>query len=143
MQEANEKPLTPLSVGQMGGDVLGSGRSMTLLDNTSHEDSFVTHDPYLFSFSVRSASCILIEIDTLKVVRDQMNGDFLGHNVPEIGNIEVESSLKTLVIMVVDSKRVHGSLAESPVSMVVRRHVKSTLCLFVVGTVMGKKSGDH
>ena len=72
-----------------------------------------------------------------------MDANFIGHNVFEIGKIEVESFSNIMRITAVASIRVHRSLAEMPVFLVPRSHFGSTLCLFVVGTVTEKKSGDR
>ena len=51
MMVANIISLTPLTVGQSGGDFLGFGRLSTQGDNISHEDSFLIPELYLFSWS--------------------------------------------------------------------------------------------
>ena len=71
-----------------------------------------------------------------------MNANFIGHNVFEIGKIEVESFYRITRIKAVAIIRVHRLLAELPVIVVPRDHFDSTLCLFVVGTIVEKRSGN-
>ncbi len=63
----------------------------------------------------------------------------IGHNVVEIGEIEIESLFNSMRTRAVALIRGHRLRAESSVYCVTRSHIGCSLCLFVVETVVRER----
>ena len=108
MVVGNEVVTSPVSKGQSTGDLLGVASATIQADDTSHEDFPCIIELYLLSRSV--------QIPRLTVAGDVMDGNSIGHNVAEVGKVEVASLFNTTLTSVKASPRVHCLVAEPPVS---------------------------
>lgn len=115
----------PMFVGHSPGDVLGELGVAIQTDDASHEDFSIIPELNLLSRIVRSSQVV-----RLKAAGDGMDGDFKGHDVVEIGEVEVASFCDTTRIGAIAFIRTPRLLAE-PVSGVERRHFGGHLCSFV------------
>ena len=123
--------LMPMFVGQSAGDVLRMLGVAVQTDDASHEDFPPKPELNLLSRIVRSSQVVRLE-----VAEDEVDGDFDGHNVVEIGEVEVASFCDTRRIGAMALIRAPRLLAKLVLG-VVRSHFGGDLCSFVE-----KRMGD-
>lgn len=116
---------TPMIVGQSPGDVLGELGVAIQPDDASHEDFVRVPELNLLSWIVGSAQVV-----KLKAAGDVNDGDFVGHDVVEVGEVEVASFCGTTRIGAIAFIR-DPRLRAEPVSGVERSHSGDDLCSFV------------
>ena len=107
MMVGNAESVPPVNGTQVAGDGLDVRGVAFDGDDTSHQGFVHIFELYLLSSNP--------QVVRLKVVGDMNDDNFCGHNVFEIGDIELASFFSTVRMSTVACIRVHRPLAQLPI----------------------------